>query len=122
MPLPHLTEPKRCTAKAKSKQSRCNNPAAYGCKTCRMHGARKPETIRRGADHPQYVHGRETTEAKSARQAAVKRIHDLCDLGNEVNLFGSPVKLRGPRPKKTVGTQSEVEEHLSNTADPTESN
>lgn len=99
MPLPYLTETKRCTAKAKSTQLSCKNPAAHGCKTCRMHGARKPENIRRGANHPQYKHGRETTEAKIDRQAAVKRLHQLCVLGNEIGLFTEKVKLRGRRHK-----------------------
>lgn len=98
MPLPYLSEPKRCSAKAKSTQLRCNNPAAYGCKTCRMHGARKQETIRRGVNHPQYRHGQQTNTAKAVRRADSDRLHYLCDLGNEANLFGGPVKLRGRRP------------------------
>ena len=103
MPLPYLPDLKQCTAKAKSTQLRCKNPAAHGCKTCRMHGARKPETIRRGADHPQYRNGNHTLEVRSARQAAVKRLQHLCDLGNKIGLFCGEVKLRGRKPKNNHG-------------------
>ena len=109
MPLPYLHDLKRCTAKAKSTQSRCNNPAAHGCKTCRMHGARKPETIRRGADHPQYRHGNHTLEVRSARKAAIERLHHLCDLGNKVGLFTDQVKLRGRRPKNAQAIKVRIE-------------
>jgi hypothetical protein len=105
MPLPYLPDSKRCAAKAKSTQSRCNNPAAYGCKTCRMHGARKPETIRRGVNHPKYRDGNHTIEIRSARHAAVTRLHNLCDLGNQAGLFTEEVKLRGRRPKKHANNQ-----------------
>lgn len=105
MPLPYLPDSKRCTAKAKSTQSRCNNPAAYGCGTCRMHGARKPETIRRGVNHPQYKDGHHIQEVRLARQAAIKRLHDLCDLGNQIGLFTEEVKLRGRRPKNHTNNQ-----------------
>lgn len=99
MPLPYLPETKRCTAKAKSTQQRCMNPAAHGCRTCRLHGARRPEAIRRGTNHPQYKDGNHTIEVKSARQVAIKRLHDLCDLGNQIGLFAEEVKLRGRKPK-----------------------
>ena len=57
----------QCTAKAKSTKHRCLNPAAYGCKTCRLHGARKHNTIKHGIHHPNYQHGMETLEMKQKR-------------------------------------------------------
>ena len=56
------------------------NPAAYGMRVCRHHGARKPETVRRGASHPQYRHGGETLEAKAERQQMSVFFHDAEDL------------------------------------------
>lgn len=101
MPLPALKKfgAAQCRAKSKRSGRRCNNPAAYGCKTCRMHGARKPETIPKGNNHPRYKNGKETLEARAARKAAIERLHYLCDLGNKVGLFFGGVKLRGRRPK-----------------------
>ena len=74
MPLPSISKhgAKQCTAKSKRTSLPCNNPAAYGCKTCRMHGARKAESIKRGEQHPNYVHGNRTLESqkKSSEQSA----------------------------------------------------
>lgn len=69
MPLPGIDETKRCTATCKARNDQCRNPAAYGMRVCRYHGAKKPETIRKGANHPQYRHGFETLEAKAAHLA-----------------------------------------------------
>ena len=72
MPLPSVSEHRanQCTARAKTTGRRCLNPAAYGCRTCRLHGARKPNSIKRGIDHPNYQHGNETLKAK--RQRSIK--------------------------------------------------
>ncbi len=53
------------------------NPAAYGQAVCRMHGARKPETIRRGANHPLFIHGQETLKAKSERSAILAELREI---------------------------------------------
>ena len=86
MPLPSLTM--QCKATAKHSQTRCLKPAAYGMPVCRLHGARRPETIRRGPDHPNYHHGRETLEAKAARSRA------LVELEGAMVVLGA---LEGPR-------------------------
>jgi hypothetical protein len=77
MPLPAMKTAKRCTAKAKSTGQQCENPAAYGCRTCRFHGARKRENIKRGPDHPQYVHGEATQEAKAATAKELRELRRL---------------------------------------------
>ena len=85
---------KRCTARCKSRGlDRCRNPAAFGCNTCRFHGARRPETIKRGADHPQFVHGRETQQRRQARQEASIRLRHLEDL---MHLFRFTTAKRTP--------------------------
>ena len=72
MPLPCVSKHRanQCKAQAKATGRRCLNPAAYGCRTCRLHGARKPNSIKRGIDHPNYQHGNETLKAK--RQRSIK--------------------------------------------------
>lgn len=97
--LPHIKTNRQCTAKAKSTQTRCLNPAAYGCKTCRVHGARRPESINRGKDHPNYKHGKLTQEMRDNRREASKRLHELVDLGNAIQMFFPQTKLRGRRPR-----------------------
>ena len=44
---------------------------------CRYHGARKPETIRKGASHPQYRHGQETLEAKAERSKVLAELREI---------------------------------------------
>jgi hypothetical protein len=81
MPLPSITKhrAKQCTALTKRKKQPCKNPAAYGCKTCRMHGARRAESIKRGKDHVNFVHGRRTLEAELEQSAASRRLQQIED-------------------------------------------
>jgi len=79
MPLPNITSGKtqRCTAKCKARGDRCRNPSAYGMNVCRYHGARKSETVKRGASHPHYKHGQETLEAKTERSYRLAELREL---------------------------------------------
>jgi hypothetical protein len=81
MPLPSITKhrAKQCTAQSKRTGLPCNNPAAYGCRTCRVHGARKAESIKRGKDHVNFVHGRRTLETQLEQSAASRRLQQLED-------------------------------------------
>ena len=67
----------KCTAKSKRTGLPCNNPAAYGCRTCRMHGARK--NIVSGKDHVNFVHGRRTLEAQAEQSVTSRRLQQLED-------------------------------------------
>ena len=83
LPSMRLHGAKQCTAKSKRTGLPCNNPAAYGCKTCRMHGARKAESIKRGEQHPNYVHGGRTLEAEkqsSEQSAKLQMMEDAMHL------------------------------------------
>lgn len=74
MPLPSMKKAKRCTAKAKSTGQQCNNPVKGRTgKVCRLHGWRSKETVRLGSNHPQYVHGEATKEAR----AELKQLGEL---------------------------------------------
>ena len=81
MPLPsmYLYGAKQCTATTKRTKQPCKNPAAYGCRTCRLHGARKLETIKRGEEHVNFVHGRRTLEAEKEHSAFCRRLQQLED-------------------------------------------
>lgn len=84
MPLPNITKhnAKQCSAQAKSSGCRCQNLAAFGMNVCRMHGARKVASVKRGIDHPNYQHGRETRQGRIDRVNAMKRLRLLEELGH----------------------------------------
>jgi len=44
-----------------------------------MHGARKAESIKRGEQHPNYVHGRRTLEAQAEQSAVSRKLQQLED-------------------------------------------
>ena len=87
MPLASISQyhAKQCTAHAKSTQHQCLNPAAFGCRTCRLHGARKRSSIKVGICHPNYLHGTETLLAKRQRSLKLGELreieNDLLDRG-----------------------------------------
>jgi hypothetical protein len=99
MPLPNIISGKtqRCTAKCKARGDQCLNPAAFGMAVCRYHGARRPETIRRGANHPQYRHGGETLEAKAERSRRLAELRDLEALSLALGMETGP-RWRGRKP------------------------
>ena len=79
MPLPAIRNQTalQCKAKAKHSQVRCLNPAAYGMPVCRFHGARKPQTVLKGKDHPNYRH---TLDAKQKRREMSCELAELWGL------------------------------------------
>lgn len=83
MPLPNVLSGRtpQCTARSKRHQRRCQNPAAFGMPVCRFHGARRPESVKRGSAHPNFQHGRDTLEARHRRVEAMSRLRLLADLG-----------------------------------------
>ena len=101
MPLPsmRLHGAKQCTAKSKRTGLPCNNPAAYGCRTCRLHGARKKASIKRGEQHPNYVHGERTLEAQAEQSATSRRLQQLEDA---MHLLGMTTAKRS-RGRKALG-------------------
>jgi len=82
MPLPNVVsgQTPQCRARSKRSLRRCKNPCAYGMPVCRFHGARRPETVKRGADHPNFQHGRETQQRRHDRRDASIRLRDLENL------------------------------------------
>jgi hypothetical protein len=64
---------------------------------CRYHGAREPETIMRGANHPQYKNGLETIEAKAGRSQRLGELRELEAISFALGLAVGP-KWRGRKP------------------------
>jgi hypothetical protein len=101
MPLDSLTKfgALQCKAKAKRSQCRCLNPAAFEMKVCRLHGARRPETILKGSAHPLFKHGRETLEAKQESSAAAQRLRILEELMHQLEMVPKGTyRTRGRKP------------------------
>lgn len=102
MPLPNIIsgKTKQCTAKCKARGDRCRNPAAYGMRVCRYHGARKPETIQRGASHPQHRHGGETLLAKAERHQMSVFFQEAEDLMFALDMVApGSLRTRGRKPR-----------------------
>ena len=65
--------------------------------TCRYHGARRPQTVRRGPDHPQYKHGQETLDAKRRRSDGLARLAEYEEMLARAGKLAGP-RTRGPKP------------------------
>jgi hypothetical protein len=63
---------------------------------CRFHGARRPGSVKRGSDHPQYRHGRETLEARQRRVEGMTRIRRLVDLAVDAGFLKKRITGRRP--------------------------
>jgi hypothetical protein len=100
MPLPSVLKhgAKLCSAKSKRTGLHCNNPAAYGCKTCRMHGAHKSRNVAKGTESGKYTNGHYTNEAKEKSSKSLVRLRYLEDMGQQGG-FMTGARTRGPKPK-----------------------
>ena len=101
MPLPSITKhgAKQCTAKSKRTGMPCNNPAAYGCRTCKVHGARKKDSIKRGEQHPNYLHGGRSQETELKISRKLCELRQLEDLAYALKIMVGP-KTRGRKPRR----------------------
>ncbi len=89
MPLASISKhgAKQCTARSKRSGMQCKNPAAYGCNSCRMHGARKKDSIKRGEQHPNFVHGYRSMEGIRRNHEAMVRIKELARIAKRCGLI-----------------------------------
>ena len=89
MPLPSVSiyGAKQCQARSKRTGLPCNNPAAFGCRTCRMHGAHRSRRASSGVEHWNYRHGRETLTAKRARSERLAELRQLLRIGQLLGMF-----------------------------------
>ena len=100
MPLPSvLNGARQCQAKSKRSGNRCLNPAAYGCRTCRFHGAHRPQEAASGEEHWNFKHGKATKQKRAEDAASATKLLLLRDLGLRIGLFGpEPTGWPGRRP------------------------
>jgi hypothetical protein len=98
MPLPSvLNGANQCRVLTKRTKQRCKNPAAFGCKSCRMHGAHKSRNVLRGVDHSQYTNGNRTIESQKKNSASLTRLRMLEQIGWHIKMF-TGTKTRGRKP------------------------
>jgi len=114
MPLPSvLNGARQCQANSKRSGKRCLNPAAYGCKTCRYHGAHRPQEAPAGEDHWNYQHGKATKKKRAEDAVSATKLLLLRDLGNRIGLFGpEPTGWAGRRPRYYPLTETMPAEEL----------
>ena len=103
MPLPSVTKygAKQCKAISKNLKRRCLNAAAFGCSTCRYHGAWRKESRNtlQGVNHPQYRHGEKTKESIEEHQKTLLRLHMLEEIGHHIKMFPEGTsRTRGRKP------------------------
>ncbi len=113
MPLPSILKhgAKLCSAKSKRTGLSCNNPAAHGCKTCRMHGAHKSRNVAKGVDSGKYKNGHHTKEAKERSSKTLVKLRYLEDLGQQGG-FIKGARTRGPKPKGYIKLDMKNKEEL----------
>jgi len=99
MPLPSLLKygAKQCSANSKRTGLPCNNPAAFNCKTCRMHGAHKSRNVANGTKSGKYKNGHFTKEAKEKSSKSLVKLRYLEDMGKQGG-FMTGTRTRGPKP------------------------
>lgn len=107
MPVPsiRLHGAKQCTAKSKRTKLPCKNPAAYGSNTCRMHGARRLERIKRGKQHPNYAHGMRTLDAQKEQSSLSCRLQQIEDAMHVLGMTTMP-RTRGRKAKSYINLNS----------------
>ncbi len=99
MPLPSvLGGARQCQANSKRSGQRCLNPAAYGCKTCRYHGAHRGSASFSGTSHWNYKHGKDTKKQRAQNAAASAKLNYLRDLGNLLGMFTGKTGWPGRKP------------------------
>ena len=95
MPLPCIKNgTHKCQCKSKRTGLPCNNPAAYGTKACRMHGAHKSRNVPRGANHLQYRNAGQTKMERALHRKKSLMFQRLEEIGWHLGVFKG-TKTRG---------------------------
>ena len=107
-----LNGAKQCQVLTKRTRQRCKNPAAYGCVSCRMHGAHKSRNVLQGAMHPQYRNAGHTKIERQKRSDSSLQFALLEQLGWSLNMF-TGTKTRGRKPSGYSGSDLSDPDQLS---------
>ena len=98
LPSLRLYGARRCQVKSRRSGTQCKNPAAYGQKACRFHGAHRSVASLTGPSNPAYKNGKETNKARSERRERIKELQDLENAGRKLGILFGP-KTRGRKVK-----------------------
>lgn len=69
----------QCLARSKRSGVRCRNNAVSTSNVCRMHGFVTKDKVKRGEQHPNYVHGNRTLESQKQASEQSKLLQQLED-------------------------------------------
>lgn len=80
MPLPCVSKfgAKRCEALNRQTKQQCKNPAAFGCKVCRYHGA---HPVKRGKQATNYLHGNYSQDSLKRNSEKLVELQMIENLG-----------------------------------------
>lgn len=89
MPLPCIKskQARQCHARTKATGNQCLNPAAYGMRVCRFHGARKKESVLVAETHPNYRHGACTLEVRKEHKKIMLELKDIVKLMKRLRML-----------------------------------
>ena len=87
LPSVRFYKARRCHVTSRGSGKQCKNPAAYGQKACRFHGAHRSVARLTGPSNPSYKHGRETDEARAERRERIKKLQELENAGRKLGLI-----------------------------------
>ena len=90
LPSVKLYGARRCQAKSRRSGEQCKNPAAYGQRACRFHGAHRSVARLTGPNNPAYKHGKETQKARSERRERVRELQQLEAAGRALGMIVGP--------------------------------
>jgi hypothetical protein len=80
MPLPSQKYgAKQCSARSKRSGVRCLNNTVSTSNVCRMHGYVPKDKVKRGEQHPNYVHGGRTLEAQLKQSSTSRKLQQIED-------------------------------------------
>jgi hypothetical protein len=99
MPLKCITNGAlQCQVTSKRSKIRCKNAAAYGCRSCVVHGAHLSRNVLRGECHPNFKNGNESKSSRAQRSRKQAELRYLIDLGNHQGLFRKKFSVVGRPP------------------------
>jgi len=100
MPLPSVRThgAKQCQVKSKRTGFPCNNPAAFGTKACRMHGAHRTHARLLGEKHPNFKHGESTIQNKLVYRAGMQNLRKIEKICLSLGLFQDTI-IKGRKQK-----------------------
>lgn len=96
----------RCTAKAKSTGTRCWRLASFKTPVCYVHGARRPESIRREQNHWNFKTGQATKARREKDRQKAIELRQIEAISFALGLASGP-RWVGRKPKGSICVKGE---------------